>query len=98
MSPGYSLTPAADQDIVEIWLYTFETWGIEKANHYLVQIEKCINSLVEQPGLGKKRNEIRGGYRSFPVGHHLIFYRQTLREKVEVVRVLHERMDHKSHF
>ncbi len=98
MSSGYKLTPAADQDIVEIWRYTFETWGVEKANNYLDQIEKCLSNLVDQPSLGKKRDEIRKDYRSFHVGHHLIFYRLNQEKPIEVARVLHERMDHKSHF
>jgi toxin ParE1/3/4 len=98
MSSGYSLTPTADQDIVEIWRYTFETWGVEKANNYLGQIERCLSNLVNQPGLGKKCDEIRQNYRSFHLGHHLIFYRLNLENQIEVVRVLHERMDHESHF
>ncbi len=98
MNAGYRLTPAADQDIVDIWRYTSETSGIAKANNYLGQIEKCVINLVDQPGLGKKRDEIREGYRSFHTGHHIIFYRQNLKKQIEVIRVLHERMDHKIQF
>ncbi|MBT4092006.1 MAG: type II toxin-antitoxin system RelE/ParE family toxin [Deltaproteobacteria bacterium] len=98
MNSGYRLTPAADQDITDIWRYTSETWGFVKANSYLGQLEKCLINLVDQPGLGKKRDEIREGYRSFHIGQHMIFYRQNLKKQIEVVRVLHERMDHKIHF
>ena len=96
MTVGYKLTPAADQDIVEIWQYTSETWGISQANEYLDQIEQCIKSLVENPGLGKPRDEIRKGYRSFRCGHHLIFYRENPKKQIEVVRFLHERMDYQT--
>ncbi len=98
MKSGYRLTPAADQDIVGIWQYTSETWGIVQANDYLDQIEHCLKSLVENPGLGKPRDEIRKGYRSFHCGHHLIFYRKNPKKLIEVVRLLHERMDHLTHF
>ncbi|MBU2648940.1 type II toxin-antitoxin system RelE/ParE family toxin [bacterium] len=98
MKSGYSLTPAADQDIVEIWLYTSETWGAARANNYLEQIEQCLRGLVENPGLGKRRDEIRPGYRSLHCDHHLIFYREKPKQQIDVVRFLHERMDHQTHF
>jgi len=97
MSSTYRLTPAADQDIAEIWQYSFENWGLEKANDYLNEIENALNNLVDNPKLGKNRDEIRQGYRSFQVGRHLIFYRLNLGKQIEAVRVLHERMDYKSH-
>lgn len=98
MNTGYKLTPAADQDIIEIWHYTREMWGKKQANRYLGRIEKCLIDLVAQPGLGKPRDEIRTGYRSFQMDHHLIFYRQNFQKQIEVVRILHERMDYKIHF
>jgi len=98
MKSGYWLTPAADQDIVGIWQYTSETWGIAQANNYLDQIEQCLKGLVENPRRGKPRDEIRKGYRSSHCGHHLIFYRKNPKKQIEVVRLLHERMDHLTHF
>ncbi|MBU2513290.1 type II toxin-antitoxin system RelE/ParE family toxin [bacterium] len=98
MSSGYRLTPAADQDIVEIWQYTAETWGVSQADKYLDQIEQCLKGLVENQKLGKPRDEIRKGYRSLHCEHHLIFYRERPKKQIEVVRLLHERMDHQTHF
>lgn len=97
MRPGYRLTPAADQAIVEIWRYTSETWGVSHANKYLDQIEQCLQSLFENPELGKPRDEIRKGYRSLHCEHHLVFYRENPNKQIEVVRLLHERMDHQAH-
>jgi len=45
-----------------------------------------MKDLVEKPGLGKQRDEIRKGYRENP------------KKQIEVVRFLHERMDHQTHF
>jgi len=98
MSIRYRLTPEADQDLVDIWQYTYETWGIKQANRYLDQMEKRFFDLANQPGLGKKCDKIRQGYRYFHSGHHLIFYRQNKKKQIEIVRVLHERMDIKEHF
>jgi toxin ParE1/3/4 len=36
---------------------------------------------------------IRTTYRKHPVGRHLVFYRQISINQIEIVRILHERMD-----
>lgn len=89
---GYRLTPEVDNDLVEIWLYTLETWGIEQANRYLDNLEKQFVNLAGQPGLGIAVNEIRKGYCCFHHQKHLIFYRPQKKHPLEIVRVLHERM------
>jgi toxin ParE1/3/4 len=39
-------------------------------------------------------NEVRSGYRRFAVGAHVLFYRRTTPdERIEIVRILHRRMD-----
>jgi toxin ParE1/3/4 len=89
---NYQLTPEAEQDLRDIWLYTRSTWGIKKANDYLEQLQICFTRLCEHPELGKRRDEVRQGYRSFPQKQHMIFYRDN-EQQIEVVRVLHSRMD-----
>jgi toxin ParE1/3/4 len=44
------------------------------------------------PHAGRTRNEIRPGYRSFPVGEYLIFYR-VMEPGVRIMHVVHGRMD-----
>ena len=88
----YRLTPEADQDLITIWHYTCENWGSEQANAYLGQLERRFNDLADHPGLGKSCDEIRKGYRCLHEGRHLIFYRSN-RKRIEIVRVLHDRMD-----
>jgi toxin ParE1/3/4 len=40
------------------------------------------------PGMGRKRDDLGKGLRSFPVKKYLIFYRQA-KDDIEIVRVLH---------
>ena len=47
--------------------------------------------------MGKSRDELFPGALSFPVGSHLIFYRQT-GNQIEIARVPHNRMDYEQHF
>ena len=89
---NYTLTPEADNDLTEIWLYGFKRWGLKQANTYLLQLEERFETLFELPGLGVKRDEIRVGYRSYRESSHLVFYRKN-NNKLEVIRILHKRMD-----
>ena len=89
---NYKLTPEADNDLTEIWQDGFKKWGLKQANTYLLQLEERFEKLFEFPGLGVKRDEIRMGYRSYRESSHLVFYRKN-NNKLEVIRILHKRMD-----
>lgn len=92
MVARYRLTPEADLDLVGIWKYTCEAWGNQQANAYLLRLEQRFLDLTTHPALGRARDNLRPGYRSLHEGHHLIIYRHS-GDDVEIVRVLHERMD-----
>jgi toxin ParE1/3/4 len=93
----FSLTELAKQDLRSIGRYTQLTWGREQRNLYLTKIDACFHLLAKEPQRGKVCDDVRPGYRKYHVGRHLIFYRQST-EGVEIVRVLHDRMDIEAHF
>ncbi len=95
--PGFILTNAAKADLKDIGRYTQETWGIEQRNRYLTLLDQSFHDLALNPLMGKDCGDVRAGYRKFPVGKHLVFYRQLKPKQIEIVRVLHERMDSESH-
>ncbi len=90
------LFPLARADLEEIWLYTFNTWSLEQADSYHRKIVSAFEALADGTKKGRKVGHIRQGYFRFPVGSHFIFYRQT-ESGIEVVRVLHQRMDIEQH-
>ena len=45
----------AEQDLVEIWLYTFNEWGEYQADKYLDDLEGAIRLLAEQPLICRKK-------------------------------------------
>lgn len=90
------LTPLAATDLKGIWRYSFERWGAEQADRYLFELEAGIAQLAGNPQLGKAREAIRPGYRSLQLARHSVFYRLT-GDAVEIVRVLHERMEPGAH-
>ena len=93
---GYKLLPQARADLEDIWRYSFETWSSEQADQYIGGLVKAFEALADGSKVGRPANHIREGYESLPVGSHLVFYRTTSAD-IQVVRVLHQRMDFKRH-
>jgi len=87
---------SAETDLVEIWVYTFETWGEPQADRYLALLEQGILQLASAPELGSSRASLRPGYWSKRVQHHVVFYTFTDNE-LRIRRVLHEAMDLERH-
>lgn len=90
------LTPAAQRDLSEIWDFTEEHWGVAQAELYITEIRAAIERIVADPLRGRACDEVRQGYRRYGVGSHLVFYVEAP-GGVDVVRVLHQRMDPARH-
>lgn len=93
---GYRLTPAAQQDLASIWDYTNERWGVGQAEKYIREIQAAIERVGQDPVRGRSREDVREGYRSYPIGSHVVFY-LTHADRVDVVQILHQRMDFGRH-
>jgi len=89
----FSLTKQAIEDLREIGRYTQKRWGQDQRRHYLALLNRCFHTLAENPNQGQRCDEIRSGYRKFPYGQHIVFYCEQNTGGIEIIRVLHERMD-----
>lgn len=89
----YSIREKANQDIEKIWLYTFENWSLEQADRYYNLILDEIEYISENFESGKSIDFIKKGYRASIVKSHIIFYKKSRRNIVEIIRVLHQKMD-----
>ena len=87
----FRVSRAAREDLLRIGRFTERRWGKAKRNHYLGQLDKAFALIAESYSIGKTCDEISPGYRKFPEGSHVIYYRVT--DMVEIIRILHERMD-----
>lgn len=92
----YRLTPAAQRDLSSIWDYTAERWDGQQAETYVLEIRSAIERISEQPERGRSIDEIRAGYRRYAIGSHLIFFIART-GGVDVIRILHQRMDPTRH-
>lgn len=94
---NYRLTPRAERDLEEIWLYTYSNWPLEQADHYHDEIMSGISAITAAPGPGQRLEDVRPGYQRYRCGAHFIFYRHAKGGLIEIIRVLHEKMDFESH-
>lgn len=89
----FTLTNKARADIKSIAAYTQRKWGKEQRRIYAKQFDDIFHKLAEKPQVGKEYDFIKPGYLKFPAMSHMIFYRITSDTLIEIVRVLHKRMD-----
>ena len=90
--PQYRIAEAARADLDALWLYVAEQGGLDAADRLIDAITERFPLLAANPGMGRERNELAPGLRSFPVGDYLIFYRRA-RGRIDIVRVLHGSRD-----
>jgi toxin ParE1/3/4 len=96
MTGRYTISPRAQGDLDEIWTHTVKHWGIDQAEFYIRQIGRQIEAVAARPLIGHACPEVRAGYYKYPSGLHVLFYR-LIEGGVDVVRILHERMDFGRH-
>jgi toxin ParE1/3/4 len=86
----------AENDLIDIWLYSFEQWGSDQADRYLDELDKGIRSLARNPEIGASRDYIREGYRVLFINSHAVYYIVTP-STILITRVLHSQMDPDRH-
>ena len=89
---GHVISPAAAADLHAIWDYGEERWGIDQADLYARSLQRAIATVAGDPRRGRPCDEVRPGYLKFAVGVHMLFYRP-YPDGIDIVRVLHQRMD-----
>jgi toxin ParE1/3/4 len=87
------LRPRAVRDIEQIWTYTAERWGAAQAERYVRSIRDLCAALASGERVGTDASDVRRSYRKIRAGRHVVFFRFQPDGSVEIVRILHERMD-----
>ncbi|MGC3978632.1 MAG: type II toxin-antitoxin system RelE/ParE family toxin [Paludibacteraceae bacterium] len=89
----YEISEKAGEDIENIWMFTYENWSKEQADRYYNLIMDEIEFISENFESGISRDYLRKGYRSTKVKSHIIFYKKSSKNTVEIIRVFHQKMD-----
>jgi len=92
----YRLAPAAERDLEHIWRTTAKEWGVDQAHRYTDKLAAAFEALAQAPERAQACDHIRQGYRRRNVERHAIYFRKTA-SGIDIMRILHDRMDATRH-
>ena len=87
------LRQEAINDLNDIWDYTFQKWSESQADKYYATIRVACNGIGENPTIGKEYDGISRNLLGIKSEKHIIFYQIISNKEIEIIRILHERMD-----
>ena len=90
------LRQEAIDDLNAIWDYTYEKWSEKQADKYYASIKLACIGIGDNPDIGKEYFGVIGKLYGLKYGKHIIFYDFISEDKIEIIRILHERMDLKN--
>ena len=71
----HRLAPEARVDLIDLWSYVADERSIETADRLVDSISARFVLLSRHPHAGRRRDELRSGVRSFPIGNYVVLYR-----------------------
>ncbi|PMB41272.1 plasmid stabilization protein [Fischerella thermalis CCMEE 5205] len=92
----YRLSQQAEQDLEDIWIYLAQQDELA-ADKQIAQLLDRLPMLAQFPDMGRKRDDLLQGLRSFPVKPYIVFYTK-ITDGIEIVRVLHQSRDIENYF
>lgn len=93
---NYKLTKKAVEDLTGIWKHTVDQWSEKQADKYYELLLSNCKEIADNPRLGKSYEAIAPDLFGLRANRHIIFYRKTSENTIEITRILHERMDLKN--
>src|SRR5437588_530565 len=107
----FRLSTLAKADLAHILAVSEQRWGAEGRRRYREILSAAMRNVARDPAgpLTRERSELARGMRSFHVRHargsdpnvkntvHVLFYRTIEPGLIEIVGVLHERMEPRRH-
>jgi toxin ParE1/3/4 len=94
---------AAELDFANILKWTTENFGPRQSRIYRDTLVRAIGELADGPDVAGSRDEIMRGLHTLHVarhgrrGSHFLMYRVATKTTIEIVRILHDRMDLQRH-
>lgn len=93
---SYVLSSKADNDIDDIVDYTLEVWGKAQTYDYVTELMHTLQSLSDQPAIGRSAAEFAAPLKKYNFKAHTIFYEPT-KKGIFIVRILGQRQDFEQH-
>lgn len=95
MGKAYQLSPLAEADLEEIWLYTLKNWSIEQADAYHRSLVAAFEGLAAGIKQGRPV-DVSPDFQKYLCRSHVIFFLD-YPDYLDVIRVLHQRQDAERH-
>jgi toxin ParE1/3/4 len=90
---AHRLAQEAAAELDDIWYYVAkESGSVTRADRLVAAITARFTMLARHPHIGRRRDDLRPGLRSFPVRDYVIIYRNEGAD-VLILHVLHGRRD-----
>ncbi len=91
MDKSYRLSPLAEADLEEIWLYTARHWSVEQADTYHKGLVEAFKGLSDGTKQGRPA-DVLPDLQKYLCGSHVIYF-LNYTDHLAVIRVLHQRQD-----
>lgn len=89
-----AFSPAAQADISDIWDYSADRWGPDQADSYTDAIRDTCHALAA--GTKQGRPSILPNFQKYLCNSHIIYF-QAHTNRLEIIRILHQRQDVEQH-
>jgi toxin ParE1/3/4 len=93
---NFRISSEASKDLVSVWEYTRDHWGIEQADLYIDSILLRFVWLTGNRKLWRPRPDLKQGIFCCTEKSHVIFFVEN-QGSVDILRVLHQQMDLGAH-
>ena len=91
----YRLSPLAQADLEDIWLYTLQRWSADQADTYIGSLASAFEGLASGSKKGRPC-DVCPPYQKYPCGSHMIYFLE-YPKRVDIIRILHQRQDAGAH-
>ena len=88
----YSVSRAAEQDLKDIYVYSYQMFGEDQAERYTRDLHARFALIAEFPGIGLPTRLGKIVCLKFPTGSHVIYYRR-IDDGILIGRILHAAQD-----
>ncbi len=93
MPGSFTLSKKAIEDLSAIWEYTIQEWFETQADKYYFMLLEIWQELADEKLSAKQYPEIQSDILGTRAGQHIIFFQRNKKSIIEVLRILHSRMD-----
>ena len=87
----FTLSPEAEDDLNDIWIYTCTEWGEKQADKYLDKLGVAFQNISDGSILSKPHQNIDSDLESVHCEHHYIFFLKG--DAMVIIAIFHEHMD-----